>query len=284
MTDAQDLSITFTSTPAAADPGQTTSATVTVATSDGKPFASSVTFSCPTQGLPTGVTCNLPATITAGTSSPQTGLTVTLNTAGPFTGAAGGIVKREPTKLRSQNQRLWLPLGLPLAGIMFVGFAGKRIPRLFQILGMGLALIVAGFLIACGGSSSPPPPVVSISPDTAQMFPNLVVNGQSGTAQTQQFNATVSNTTNETVTWAVNGTAGGSATVGTVSVTGLYTAPATNPGGTITVTATSTLTTTPGSATVTLETPTPAVNNQAIAVTVTEGSVSNSANFNLTVN
>ena len=41
----------------------------------------------------------------------------------------------------------------------------------------------------------------------------------------QQFAATVSNTTNTAVAWAVNGVAGGNATLGTISATGLYTAP-----------------------------------------------------------
>jgi hypothetical protein len=43
--------------------------------------------------------------------------------------------------------------------------------------------------------------------------------------QTRQFTATVQNTTNQTVTWKVNGIAGGSATVGTISASGLYRAP-----------------------------------------------------------
>jgi Putative Ig domain len=42
---------------------------------------------------------------------------------------------------------------------------------------------------------------------------------------TVSFSATVSNTTNTSVTWEVNGASGGDITVGTVSTTGLYTAP-----------------------------------------------------------
>src|SRR6516225_6011616 len=42
---------------------------------------------------------------------------------------------------------------------------------------------------------------------------------------TQQFNATVQNTGNTSVTWDVNGTQGGNATVGTISSSGLYSAP-----------------------------------------------------------
>jgi uncharacterized protein (DUF1800 family) len=57
---------------------------------------------------------------------------------------------------------------------------------------------------------------------------------------TAQLTATVANTTNTAVTWQVNGTAGGSATVGTISATGLYTAPAALPSpNTVTITAVS---------------------------------------------
>lgn len=57
---------------------------------------------------------------------------------------------------------------------------------------------------------------------------------------TVQFTATVTGTTNTAVTWYVNGVAGGSSTVGTLSSSGLYTAPTTLPSiPTIVVTATS---------------------------------------------
>ena len=46
---------------------------------------------------------------------------------------------------------------------------------------------------------------------------------------TQQFTSTVTGTTNTGVTWRVDNIAGGNATVGTVSATGLYTAPGTMP-------------------------------------------------------
>ena len=71
---------------------------------------------------------------------------------------------------------------------------------------------------------------VSISPAQA----SLQVGSQ------QQFTATVSNTTNQSVTWSVNGVANGNATYGTISSTGMYTAPASIPsGGTVSVSAVS---------------------------------------------
>ncbi len=58
--------------------------------------------------------------------------------------------------------------------------------------------------------------------------------------QTQLFKATLTNTTNTTVTWTVNDIAGGNAALGTISAAGLYTAPATVPNpATVTVKAVS---------------------------------------------
>lgn len=74
------------------------------------------------------------------------------------------------------------------------------------------------------------PVAITLTPATATVAPGGTV----------QFQATVTNTTNTSVTWSVQGTKGGNATYGTISATGLYTAPATFPGsGQVTVTATS---------------------------------------------
>jgi uncharacterized protein (DUF1800 family) len=59
------------------------------------------------------------------------------------------------------------------------------------------------------------PIVVTISPLTAKLFPG----------QTVQLKATVTGTTNQTVNWEVNSAIGGNANVGTITTTGLYTAP-----------------------------------------------------------
>jgi hypothetical protein len=85
-------------------------------------------------------------------------------------------------------------------------------------------------LSACGGggNNNNNTPMVSVSPSTA--------NVQEGS--TQQFTANVTNSTNTAVTWAVNGVAGGNSIVGTISSTGLYTAPAIVPSpASVTVTA-----------------------------------------------
>lgn len=68
---------------------------------------------------------------------------------------------------------------------------------------------------------------VAVSPHSASLTPG----------QTQQFSATVINTTNTAVTWSVDGVTGGNASSGTISSAGFYTAPAT--AGTHNVVATS---------------------------------------------
>ena len=62
----------------------------------------------------------------------------------------------------------------------------------------------------------PPPPSVSISPGSSTL----------GVGLTQQFTATVQNVTNPSLFWSVDGVGGGNSSVGTISVQGLYTAPA----------------------------------------------------------
>jgi len=66
----------------------------------------------------------------------------------------------------------------------------------------------------------PPPPVsVAVSPTRARVH----------VGQTQQFSAIVQNASITTVTWMVNGSAGGNSNVGKISSSGLYTAPNTAP-------------------------------------------------------
>lgn len=72
--------------------------------------------------------------------------------------------------------------------------------------------------------------VVAVSPPNASPV----------TGQTQQFTAAVSGTTNQIATWSIDGAGSGNSTVGTISLTGLYTAPAVVPNpASITVRATS---------------------------------------------
>jgi hypothetical protein len=99
-------------------------------------------------------------------------------------------------------------------------------------------------LASCGGHSNsapqtgnppplpPPPPkaiAVAVTPNTA-----TVTIGQS-----TQFAAQVTNASDTSVTWKVNGVIGGNESVGTISSSGMYTAPGRVPSGVISVTATS---------------------------------------------
>lgn len=70
----------------------------------------------------------------------------------------------------------------------------------------------------CASTSAPaPPPVVTVNlqPGSASLF----------LGQTQQFQATVTGSSNTSVTWFAGGVAGGNAIVGLISPSGLYTAP-----------------------------------------------------------
>lgn len=83
--------------------------------------------------------------------------------------------------------------------------------------------ICAVLLASCGGGgigSAPTPPAstpvsVSISPSTATLL----------TGEAQQFRATVSGSTNQSVRWQVNGKDAGDSVVGSIDGNGLYTAP-----------------------------------------------------------
>ena len=99
-------------------------------------------------------------------------------------------------------------------------------------------LAIALFLAACGGggggsgSTTPPPPQIAVS-----ITPN---SGAVLLGNTLALSATVTNTSDTSVFWSVNGVVGGSPQFGTISPDGLFTAPADLlPGGKVQVTATS---------------------------------------------
>jgi len=78
----------------------------------------------------------------------------------------------------------------------------------------------------------PPPPTVTVkvSPSTTSLH----------LGQTQQFTASVQNSTNQSVIWKVNGVIGGTAKFGTISSKGLYKTPSSVPSpATVTITAVS---------------------------------------------
>jgi hypothetical protein len=74
-----------------------------------------------------------------------------------------------------------------------------------------------------GGISTTEPLTVSIAVSVSPAAQTVAV------TQTQQFTVTVAGTADQSVTWAVDGVAGGNSTVGTITAAGLYTAPAVPP-------------------------------------------------------
>jgi serine protease len=70
-------------------------------------------------------------------------------------------------------------------------------------------------IVSTAGNTNPCSVTVTVAPSTATIQASA----------TQQFTATVANSTNTAVNWSVNFVPGGNSTAGTVSATGLYTAP-----------------------------------------------------------
>lgn len=95
----------------------------------------------------------------------------------------------------------------------------RQIEKLLKLVCISLATVAVCALANCANTSNSTSTgniSVTIQPDGATLF----------LGQTQQFQATVIGTSNTSVTWSVNGISGGSAGAGTISASGLYTAPA----------------------------------------------------------
>ena len=267
-----DVNVPPTLADVSVQPGQKATTSMNLSPIGGAVFSGAVTYAC--SGLPAGLSCVFnPTQIPAGGAAAN--VVVSIQTAGPFAGTK--------PRLGGENQRLWLFLSLPLAGMVLLRLAGRGGKRPLGGIRLGVALAVSVVLVACGGggsSGSPPPPVsVSVSPTVVNtLYPNLA----GASPQTQKFMATVHNSTNPGVTWAV---AGGAAN-GSVDASGLYTAPGAVPAGAVTVTATALADVSKSAnATVNIQTPT-ASGTYAITVSVTEATqpvAQHAATFNLTV-
>jgi hypothetical protein len=146
--------------------------------------------------------------------------------------------------------------------------------RLEVALAMGsiaLAASLCGCGFSSGGSSIPPQNVsVTVSPQNATVL----------LGKTVQFTATVTAAASDSVNWSVNDVAGGNSAVGTISASGLYTAPQTIPSNPI-VTITATTQSAPhasGSATVKIQSGVAV----SIAVSITPNSASVAPGGNVT--
>ncbi len=99
----------------------------------------------------------------------------------------------------------------------------RRILPIFVLVAALLQADCAGTTTGSGNSGNPgtPPPAITVmvSPSAANVRASA----------SQSFTATVTGTSNSSVTWQVNGVAGGSASIGTITSSGAYTAPASVP-------------------------------------------------------
>ena len=204
-------------------------------------FGATVTFACtfnPPDPTLTNSSCTFntgqanPTQIAAGSGPTQVSLVIT--TKGPNT----GIGNVRSIRRRADNRSPWLLLTLPLAGIVMAGFAGRKVWKHSAVASLCVSLMLLGLLVACGGSTAAPI-LVGVSSGTA-LYPNYT----NWLPQTEQFTATVTNTSNTAVAWTLSSSSscsGSPSPCGSISSTGLYTAPTVAPGlpSGITVTATS---------------------------------------------
>ena len=116
---------------------------------------------------------------------------------------------------------------------MGAGSKMRGLGRKASVLGISLSLLMVGR--GAGASTTTPTTAPAATKMVLGSVPASLTVGQ-----TFQFTARVLNTTNTATTWSVGGVRGGDSTVGTISSTGLYTAPASVPSpASVTITATS---------------------------------------------
>jgi hypothetical protein len=176
-------------------------------------FPAPVTFSC--AGIdPTSTCVFFPASIAAGTSGMQT-VSLTITTAGPNQAPAGASRQK-----RADRHYPWMPFTIPVAGLVLIGLAGRRISKPASI-GMFFSFILIGILLACGGGGGSSPVTIGIAPTAASLWPN---NG-GWPSSSQMFTASVGNSTNGAVNWSVTPSSAGS-----IDASGNYTAPTTAAG------------------------------------------------------
>ena len=113
-------------------------------------------------------------------------------------------------------KRRWLTTILSRAATTF-----DRTNRAANLVLLTVFCAAAIAMPGCAGITSTGPAVVTIALLPTQVSVPL--------SQSQQFQAIVTGTSNKSVTWFAGGIAGGSATAGTISPSGLYTAPSTMP-------------------------------------------------------
>ncbi len=268
--------------------GETATYTFSATPVGGSAFSAPVGFSC---GNTTFVCQFSPPSIAAGAGA--TTVTLTIPTQGPNQNSQSrrrvsvkGLLRLEGGGLAADrgglNRLLALPWLLVGACVGIQGMKSTTRRRHFPIalLGFGLAVTIE---ISCGGVSGgggggSPAVVVTVAPGIPS---SVYANFPGWPNQTAQFTATVSNTSNTSVTWAVAPANGG-----TIDANGLYTAP--NVAGglptSVTITATSQADPTKsGARQEALEPSTFPGTYSGILVTATEGSSAHSSSLTLVV-
>jgi len=259
--------------------GQTTlNYSFTATPTSASTFASAVNLSCssfaPADPTLTSSSCTFsPATIAAGSGTST--VTMTISSKGPNSGT-GSLLRQ-----RSDSRVPWLPLTLPLAGVVMVGFARRKMSRAATVVGMCLMLALAGFLIACG-SSSPPVSITSVTGSSSSIYPQ----NAGWTNATATFTAVLANDSgNKGVTWAVT-TPNGGTIVSADATHGTYTPPTIAAGlpSSVTITATAVADTSKtGTASIALN-PTTVPGTYTVTVTASEtGATSQTPNVTLVV-
>jgi hypothetical protein len=267
--------------------GQTSLAySFTATPTSGSTFINAVSFSCsfsPTDPTLTTGVCSYSvnggppstsATIPAGSRTST--VTLAVKTTGPNSGPGSQL------RHRSDNRLPWLPLTLPIAGVVMVGFAGRKMSRVATVASMCLMLALAGFLIACG-SSSHPVSITSVTGSSSSIFPK----NAGWTNATATFTAVLANDSgNKGVTWAVT-TANGGSIVTADPTHGTYTPPTIAAGlpTNVTITATSVADISKtGTASIALNPTTVPNSGYNVTVNVSEtGAASQAANVTLVV-
>lgn len=248
----------------------------TAGPSGAQTFNSSVTFSCsfsPSDATLTSSSCAFsPSLLSAGAQASS--VTMTITTKGPNIGT-GTAVLPHPDK-----QFPWLPLVLPVAGVLVMRVAGGKRRKLWVVMGSFGTPALLGLLIACGGHGSTPISVTLNQGNPSSLYPNNAAAGWP--TQKANFSATVNNdSAGKGVTWAVVG----SPANGTIDATGVYTAPNVAAGLPASVTITATSVSDPTKSASAQETllPTTQPGTYTVTVTATEGTVSHSMPVTLTV-
>ncbi len=124
------------------------------------------------------------------------------------------------------------PTSMRATGATVAAQAGKKLG--VKVIRPGLGGTTSGsvtYTVAASGTSPTPTPTPTPEPAPTPIPPAITVslspNGSTiAPFSTRQFTATVTGATNLSVTYSVNNVVGGNADVGTISPTGLYTAPA----------------------------------------------------------